>query len=78
MSLIHQKLYQNDEVTSLNIQEYIKNLVEELAQSYGYYQKAKLKVVVPSITLDADTTLPIGLIIIVRFEFADLVYLRSS
>ncbi|MEP0365853.1 MAG: tetratricopeptide repeat protein [Cyclobacteriaceae bacterium] len=63
MSLIHQKLYQQDEVTSLNIRDYVNNLVDELAQSYGYADKARINIEVPSVLLDADTTLPVGLII---------------
>lgn len=63
MSLIHQRLYQNEEVTSLNIKEYITNLVNELAQSYGYYNKAVITIEAPSDSFDVDTSLPIGLII---------------
>ena len=63
MSLIHQKLYRHEEVTSLNIQDYITNLVEELTQSYGFSKKAKINIDVPSISMDADTSLPIGLIV---------------
>lgn len=63
MSLIHQKLYQQDEVTALNINEYIHNLVDELAQSYVYSEKARININVPCILLDVDTSLPVGLII---------------
>lgn len=63
MSLIHQKLYQQEEITALNIHEYIGNLVGELAQSYGFSQRVKINLDVPSILLDVDTTLPVGLII---------------
>lgn len=62
MSLIHQKLYQNEEVTKLNIKEYIINLVTELATAYGY-QKAQILIVAPNDPFDAETTLPLGLII---------------
>ncbi|MEO9474411.1 MAG: sensor histidine kinase [Cyclobacteriaceae bacterium] len=63
MSLIHQKLYQQEEVTALNIQEYISSLIAELTQSYGFESKAKVNIDVPSMLFDVDTTLPIGLII---------------
>ncbi|NQZ77049.1 MAG: sensor histidine kinase [Ekhidna sp.] len=63
MSLIHQKLYQNEDAISLNIKEYISNLVMELAQSYGYQNKTKFLMDIPSIELDADDTLPLGLIV---------------
>ena len=58
MSLIHQKLYQNEEVTKLNIKEYIINLVTELATAYGY-QKAQILIVAPNDPFDAETTLPL-------------------
>ena len=63
MSLIHQKLYQNDDFTSININEYITLLVGELQQSYGFKNKAEIIIEVPNLDLDADTTLPLGLII---------------
>ena len=63
MSLIHQKLYQNDHLTSLDIADYLKNLVNELAMAYGFQNKAKLIVNVPKRQMDADTSLPIGLIV---------------
>jgi two-component sensor histidine kinase len=63
MSLIHQKLYQNEDAISLNIKEYISNLVTELAQSYGYQNKTRFILDIPSIELDADNTLPLGLIV---------------
>ncbi|MEP4532700.1 MAG: sensor histidine kinase [Cyclobacteriaceae bacterium] len=63
MSLIHQKLYQQEEVTALNIQEYISSLIAELTQSYGFESRAKVNIEVPSMLLDVDTSLPIGLII---------------
>lgn len=63
MSLIHQKLYQDEDITAVNIKNYIENLVGELCQSYGYNEKAKIEIDVPDISMDADTTLPLGLII---------------
>jgi two-component sensor histidine kinase len=63
MSLIHQKLYQNEDAISLNIKEYISNLVTELAQSYGYQNRTRFILDIPSIELDADNTLPLGLIV---------------
>ncbi|MFZ9045716.1 MAG: histidine kinase dimerization/phosphoacceptor domain -containing protein [Cyclobacteriaceae bacterium] len=63
MSLIHQKLYQEENVTAVNIKEYMQNLVSELSNSYGYHDKAKIIVDVPDLAMDADTTLPLGLIV---------------
>lgn len=63
MSLIHQKLYQDENVTAVNIKDYIENLVDELAQSYGVSDKANISVQVPNIPMEADRALPVGLII---------------
>ncbi|MEO1098188.1 MAG: sensor histidine kinase [Bacteroidota bacterium] len=63
MSLIHQKLYQNDEVTLLNIKEYIKNLLGALSQSYGFGSNEIVAIQIPETEMDADTALPLGLII---------------
>jgi two-component system, sensor histidine kinase PdtaS len=63
MSLIHQKLYQQDEVSSLDIQEYINSLVNDLADSFGFKEKGQIKIHVPPLNLNADTSLPLGLII---------------
>ncbi|MGB3466217.1 MAG: sensor histidine kinase [Cyclobacteriaceae bacterium] len=63
MSLIHQRLYQNELVTSLNIRDYISDLIEDISKSYRPNGSVKLDIQVPSIEMDADTAMPIGLII---------------
>ena len=63
MSLIHQRLYQNELVTSLNIRDYISDLVEDISKSYGDQLEVELNINVPSIEMDADNAMPIGLII---------------
>jgi two-component sensor histidine kinase len=63
MSLIHQKLYQQDEVSALDVNEYISALVNDLADSFGFRDKGRVIIDVPSISLNADTSLPIGLIV---------------
>ena len=64
MSLIHQRLYQTDHVTSVNIREYIIDLAENLMQSYGYDRDAfDLRIDVERTELDVDLAIPIGLII---------------
>lgn len=63
MSLIHQKLYQQDDVSSVNLKEYLETLVTEISESYGYANKAELRINVPKMPMDVDTTMPIGLIV---------------
>ena len=64
MSLIHQRLYKTDELTAVNLREYITDLAESLLQSYGYtLSNFDLQIEVEQELIDVDTALPIGLII---------------
>jgi two-component sensor histidine kinase len=64
MSLIHQRLYQTDKISHINIKEYINDLVESLMQAYGYApDNFDLKLNIEQEFLDVDTAMPIGLIL---------------
>ena len=62
MSLIHQRLYQDEHVTSLNMKDYLSDLVHDIARSHGK-SDVVLYVQVPLIEIDADTAMPLGLIV---------------
>jgi two-component system, sensor histidine kinase PdtaS len=64
MSLIHQNLYQEDNLMGINVQQYIESLVENLFHSYNI-QPDKIKLVkeIAPLNLDVDTVIPIGLIL---------------
>jgi two-component sensor histidine kinase len=64
MSFIHQRLYKTDELTTVNVREYITDLSESLLASYGYARdQFDLQIVVENELLDVDKALPIGLIV---------------
>jgi two-component sensor histidine kinase len=64
MSLIHQRLYQTDKVTTINIKEYIIDLAESLMSAYGFEpNKFDLTIAVEKEELDVDLAIPLGLII---------------
>jgi two-component sensor histidine kinase len=64
MSLIHQRLYQTDKISHINIKEYINDLVESLMHAYGYApDNFDLALTVEQEFLDVDTAMPIGLIL---------------
>ncbi|GAB3020037.1 sensor histidine kinase [Spirosoma pulveris] len=64
MSLIHQRLYQSDRVTIVNIREYLTDLAESLMQAYGYESSNfDLQVDVVLEELDVDVAMPLGLIV---------------
>ncbi|WP_421871198.1 histidine kinase dimerization/phosphoacceptor domain -containing protein [Marinoscillum sp.] len=63
MSLIHQRLYHQENITSINTREYIEEIVKELTESYGFKDRLQVKLELDNVDLDVDTTLPLGLII---------------
>ena len=64
MSLIHQRLYNNDVLSAVNIREYLIDLTESLLSSYGYDRDSfDLRVEVGAELLDIEQALPIGLIV---------------
>ena len=64
MSLIHQRLYQTDRVTNINIKEYINDLAESLMSAYGFQsEEFDLEINIEKEQLDVDLAIPMGLII---------------
>ncbi|MBO9636371.1 MAG: hypothetical protein J7578_24930, partial [Chitinophagaceae bacterium] len=64
MSFIHQRLYKTDNITSVNMKEYITDLAESLVASYGFDRDGfDLQMEVQQEFLDIDKALPAGLII---------------
>jgi len=64
MSLIHQRLYQTDDITGINMHEYIRDLADFLAASYGYHpDDIVINLDIEEKMVDVDKALPIGLIL---------------
>lgn len=64
MSLIHQRLYQTERVTVVNMQEYLTDLSKSLMEAYGYEPATfDLQVDVALEELDVDVAVPLGLIV---------------
>ncbi|WP_194974177.1 tetratricopeptide repeat-containing sensor histidine kinase [Aquiflexum lacus] len=64
MALIHQDLYQKENLTSVNVETYLKKLCKELFNTYNIHkEQVKLKLDIDNINLDVDTLVPLGLII---------------
>jgi len=64
MALIHQDLYQREDLTSVNIKEYFVKLIEGLFDSYNIRpDTVSLGLDVDDLDLDVDTVVPIGLIV---------------
>ncbi len=64
MSLIHQKLYQTENISEIDFQDYIQNLVEQLARVYKRNDlQVTNEISANDIKLDIDTAIPVGLIL---------------
>lgn len=63
MSLIHQNLYQENNLTGIHIKEYFEKLSISLMNTYRISEDIKIVAQVEDILLDVDTTIPIGLIL---------------
>ncbi|MEQ8423226.1 MAG: histidine kinase dimerization/phosphoacceptor domain -containing protein, partial [Cyclobacteriaceae bacterium] len=64
MALIHQKLYQTEQLTEIDFEEYTNQLINHLATAFGQPdKKINSKVSGANIKLDIDTAIPLGLIL---------------
>jgi len=64
MALVHEKLYQSEDMVSVDFADYIKNLADYLFQAYSTGSgKVSLKLDVENIFLGMDTAVPLGIII---------------
>ena len=63
MSMIHQKLYQDQEVSQLDFKSYVEDLVDDLKNSYMPDDDVEINLTIPDLTLDIEKTIPLGLIL---------------
>lgn len=63
MSMIHQRLYQNKDVSQIDFDQYVNDLVQDLKLSYMPEGNIQINVDIPKTNFDVDTTLPLGLIL---------------
>ena len=63
IALIHEKLYQSQNLSKINFAEYIPQLASELYHSYEINHSIDLDVKVENVLLDINKALPCGLII---------------
>lgn len=64
MALIHRKLYTIDQNRTVDIKEYITELIQYLVYSYGYHERNfKLDLEIKEISIDVDKAIPLGLIL---------------
>ncbi|MDQ6473005.1 sensor histidine kinase [Flavobacterium sp. LHD-80] len=63
MSLIHQKLYNSENISTINMPNYIKELVEYLKESFSLGQRIRFDLKIDPLELDVAQAVPIGLIL---------------
>lgn len=63
MALIHQKLYQTDNLTGIDMSDYVPGLAANIFETYNVNKdQIELKLDIEKIILDIDTAIPLGLI----------------
>jgi len=63
MAIIHEKLYQSNDFTKINLTEYINSLVNGLFYSYSIKNHINSIINVDDVELNIETAIPVGLIL---------------
>jgi two-component sensor histidine kinase len=63
MSLIHQKLYNSDNLSSIDMTFYIRELVSYLADSFDTGQRIRFEFAIEPLEMDVSQAVPLGLIL---------------
>lgn len=64
MSLMHQRLYQVEDVSLVNFKLYLTDLAETLMKAYGYHSDSfDLQIHIEKEMMDVDTVMPLGLLV---------------
>ncbi len=63
MALIHQDLYNKENLTAVNAQEYLSKLTQELVHTFGGSNNIDIELNVENMLIDVSTIVPVGLII---------------
>ncbi|TBN06392.1 tetratricopeptide repeat protein [Hyunsoonleella flava] len=63
MGIIHQKLYQGENLGSIEMKDYFINLSEGILDTFDADDKVSIKCAMDNLNLDVDTAVPIGLIV---------------
>ena len=63
MAILHKNLYQEDDLTGVDMKSYFSNLIQGIFDSYNLAKdQVKLNMDIEDVKLDIDTVIPIGLI----------------
>jgi len=62
MSLLHQNLYQGEEITEVNVSDYIEEMVKTIVNTYNVNDNIELNLDIENLDLDVDVLMPLGLV----------------
>lgn len=63
IGIVHQKLYQGENLGAIEMKDYFINLSESIIDTFGADKRVKLEVAMEELNLDIDTAVPLGLIV---------------
>ncbi len=63
IALIHQKLYQHETLSSINLKSFLEDLIRNILSTFSEEGKLKKKLSIASVKVDIETAISIGLII---------------
>ncbi len=62
MSLIHQNLYQFENISTIELKQFVNDLCRQVESAFQKINNVVMNIEVPNLNLDIDTAIPLGLI----------------
>ncbi|MGH2649270.1 MAG: sensor histidine kinase, partial [Ginsengibacter sp.] len=63
IGIVHQKLYQGENLGAVEMKDYFLNLSESILDSFGAEERIKIELAMEKLDVDIDTAVPLGLIV---------------
>lgn len=63
IGIVHQKLYQGENLGAIEMKDYFLNLSESILDSFGAEERVEIDLVMDKLNVDIDTAVPLGLIV---------------
>lgn len=63
IGIVHQKLYQGENLGAIEMKDYFINLSESILDSFGANKRVQVECAMNTLNLDIDTAVPLGLIV---------------
>ncbi len=63
IGIVHQKLYQGENLGAIEMKDYFINLSESILDSFGAHKRVQVECAMSALNVDIDTAVPLGLIV---------------